>query len=699
MIVTFYKNCKIQPNHCIQDVMTYLSKLSTKEVFTLADSKAFKSDLDSFSVRVDLSDKSSDIYANYKDFNYCTIGDSIHTQMYFITGWTNISQYIYEANVTIDAVNTYNKDAMDKDLFKQVSVKRRHKNRWKMTEGDTGLYQRIYDEVDEGLGQVTSEVEKSPALTDTTYDICYEYPTTNNACSKYFTRVLPKETKDITLKQQHLILGDTLIDYSSTSGTILESFLIKVPNKVDGVVKCNSFPYDNNSASSYANAYLFTGYSQCLSNVAVYYGTLKLLKLDSVNSGTVVRAFECIFNKGKENRLEFYADDRIEIYKIDSNWQVKEGETVNISPFTNLIANSTLETVTESIKGRNAITLVDSQIKSLQEIPASNTSNFYYYGDNEAFIASNVVKTNCTYTYDSLISWSTPVTTRAKMYESKLYGSYVRNYYLAYDNYTLPIQPEYLQSPTVVTASFTSSTDMTNTYLIQATNQLESKLYSNHLVCTRNNGVATFDDAYIEYIRNGYNYDKKQETMSNWKNGLSVAANALGVGLNIGNRKEVGRALGIFGVAQNAVNTASSLTNAIMSGVENAQALSNKRQQLMATSPSISGNSSLDIFNEYAGNALRFVVEKPTDEVLANIYNLFYFTGYADNLYYDTMPIIKTRQYFNYVQADINYSTITNPKERQRLIDAYSNGITFEWQYNNTWLMEGNLYENWEYSI
>ena len=115
-----------------------------------------------------------------------------------------------------------------------------------------------------------------------------------------------------------------------------------------------------------------------------------------------------------------------------------------------------------------------------------------------------------------------------------------------------------------------------------------------------------------------------------------------------------------------------------MSGVENAQALANKRQQLMATSPSISGNSSLDIFNEYAGNALRFVVEKPTDEVLENIYNLFYFTGYADNLYYDTMPIIKTRQYFNYVQADIAYSTITNPKEKQRLIDAYSNGITFE---------------------
>jgi hypothetical protein len=499
--------------------MTYLSKLSTKETFTLADSKAFKSDLDSFSVRVDLSEKSSDIYANYKDFNYCTIGDTTHTQMYFITGWTNISQYIYEANVTIDVVNTYNKDAMNKDLFKQVSVKRRHKNRWKITEGDTGLYQRIYDEVDEGLGQVTSEVEKSPALTDTTYDICYEYPTTNNACSKYFTRVLPKETKDITLKQHHIKMKiNDYIKYP-LQATTSYTFLIKVANTVDAALKCNSFPYDGNSTRNYANCYLYAGISSPASESTIYFkGKLKLIKLDSLDTGTVTKVFDCYAKdeKSDTSSLEFYSTDRIEIYRIDSeNWEVKEGETVNISPFTNLIASSTLETVTESIKGRNAITLVDSQIKSLQEIPASNTANFYYYGDNEAFTSSNVVKTTCTYTYDKLITWSTPVTTRTKMYESKLYGSYVRNYYLAYDNFTLPIQPEYLQSPTIVTANFTSSTDMTNTYLIQATNQLESKLYSNHLVCTRNNGVATFNDDYIEYIRNGYNYDKKQETMSN----------------------------------------------------------------------------------------------------------------------------------------------------------------------------------------
>ena len=724
MYVTFYQDCKIQPNHYIENISSYLSKLgnSTLELNT---SKEFISDKDNFSVRIAIPEKMIK-GMDLGILNYCKLStvdtsekaiEKEQFRYYFVTGFRNISQFIYEFDLSLDVVNSYQTDVINVNNFKQVSIQRRHKDRWKMAEGDTGLYQRVYDEVDEGLGQVTAEVETNEKLTTDTFDICYEYPTTHNACSKYFTRVLPKTTKTMSLKQQYKQLTglDLVTLMGKPTSTTKGTFLIRVKGTVDDVLKCHAKPvtYDasgdltkwGTETRNYANCYLYSGeFYWYNSTIYTANGQLKLIKLDSLTTGTITDSFDCYLTRESSKitshpYVEFYSTNTIEIYLIKGDkWEAEVNETVDISPFTNLVTSSSLETVSQEIKGRNAVTLVDSQIKSLQEVPASNVTA-YYYGDNEAFIGSSVIKTNCTYTYDKLISWKPEVTTRAKMYESKLYGSYVRNYYLAYDNFTLPIQPEYLQSPTTVTASFTSSTDMTNTYLIQATNQLESKLYSNHLVCTRNNGIATYNDDYIEYVRNGYNYDLKQQTTSNIKNGLGVAASAIGTGFNIANKKDMGKGLGIFGIAQGVTNTLSSLSNVIMSGIENSQALANKRQQLLATSPSISGNSSLDIFNEYSGNALKFVVEKPTDEVLNNIYNLFYYTGYADNMYYSTMPTIKTRQYFNYVQADINYCNIVNPKERQRLINAYSNGITFEWNYNSTWLMNGNEYENWETSI
>ena len=162
--------------------------------------------------------------------------------------------------------------------------------------------------------------------------------------------------------------------------------------------------------------------------------------------------------------------------------------------------------------------------------------------------------------------------------------------------------------------------------------------------------------------------------------------------------------LSAFTGIQQGVNAVSSLSNLIFSNIENSQALEQKRLSLINTSPNTSGSTSIELFKDLnGGNRLKYVVTKPTDETLNSIYNLFYYYGYADNTTQSSLQLTKTRCYFDYYQGDASNSisilSQDNNTSKSLLIKALSEGITIEHYYNNTWLCEGNLYENWEVSI
>lgn len=702
MIVTFYKNCKIQPNHCIQDVMVYLSKLSTKESFTLTDSKAFKSDLDSFSVRVDLSGKSSDIYANYKDFNYCTIGDSTHTQMYFVTGWTNISQYIYEANVTIDVVNTYNKDAMDKDLFKQVSVKRRHKNRWY---ANGGKYFRKYDKVDEGLGNVSTYTTSVNKTTDVIYAV-HKYLNTGSTDSEnhvrnyipgYLTYCVPKTTTTIhTVRYGGDIPFTTIFNKSSNYSYALVSGSAKTN------LKLAVQPASGNKLWYYANAFLIL-FIPSNETFAVYGLTMQS------NSKATIMNNPVLLQYGDGAYASLFADGvcSIKWKETTSNVKYEYGNIINPTEWSTEIAYyKGYETTVKSL-GESNYNWANSEVKQVEELPCNldllSYKDFIDFGDDEIIIPANTdyLKTQMTFTVSATEEeFNKPVQDRESYYESKLYGSYVTTHSLAYDNFTLPVQLEYLPNASdEITVDFLAPLNLTNNYLIKIKALTESKLYSNVLVCQRSNTIPVLSDAALEYIQTGYNYDLKSQSLNNFKNGLNIASSATNIGLGLIAK---GSKLGAVTALQGASSLASNITSVITSNMENELALSKKRDEVTNTAPSISGNSDLKYFDYYSGNNFKYTTSQPSQEVWDNIYDLFYFTGYADNLFYDTMPTIKTRQFFNYVQAEIGLCTISNPKEKQRLIQAYSEGITFEWQYASTWLMEVDylkLYENWEIQL
>ena len=704
MYVTLYQNCKIQPNHYIENLETYLKGLTsqTKEINT---TKEFISDKDSFSVRVEI-DRYTTKKIDLGTINYCKLStvdtsekaiEREQFRYYFVTGFRNISQFVYEFDLSLDVVNTYQNDVTNVDNFKQVSIKRRHKNRFKESDGK---YFRIYDEVDEGLGQVTSEVEINKNFsTSETYVITKQltdsndlhiphpmiinqiaYPTASTAsCSYYYANDINLDTTD-NLTRAILIMADK-------SSTLINAYLDLYGKEGSNCV----FNAALMARTTNEQVHLFLGFMQNGKFVpetdreigSMYSYPLRAQNIKSTGSFKIYYSNNNTIAKSRTLGKEYSIGDLISNYTT---------------------VTSNLGSITASIPSINTINRTDSTIKQITSVPF-RPDTMYYLTFNGVVIPEGVTTSIGHFVLADNYLTSLPTTTvtaRDKKYESKLYGSYVRDHQIVYDTFSLACQPEYW-GDYITSLYYTvyKPIDMTNDIAIKITNLGQRELNSNVLACNRNNSIPVWTSDWLTYVQNGYNYDNKAKSLTNIKNGLSVVASAAGTGFNIANKKDMGKGLGVFGIAQGITNTLSSLSNAITSGIENDRALKQKRQEMLNTAPTMNGSDNYLLFKELNGgyNCFKYVVTKPTDEVLDNIYNLFYYTGYADNMYYSTMPTIRTRQYFNYVQADISYCNIVNPKERQRLIDAYSNGITFEWNYNSTWLMNGNEYENWESNI
>ena len=722
MHVNLYHNCKIQPNHYIENLETYLGKIpvTTKEINT---PKEFISDKDSFSIRLELTENIIK-YLNIGTINYCKLStvdteekaiEKETSRYYFITGFRNISQFIYEFDLSLDVVNTYQYDITNVDNFKQVSIKRRHKNRWKSS-GVTNKYYRIYDEVDEGLGSVATVLDES---------LTTNVGNTENECY-VITKSISNDDDGLRTNGVNMLVNE-LVFKTSTSKSIPTNEMTDISLEAaegyesnhraifgyclnsDDLMRAYCDWYGTLGADVLVNAFLMS-YPEGTFNP---YLTLGFMQNDRF---VVTRMIQIGLNSNPMRVQKLKATGAFKIaYKNASTYRktVAIGNSYSITDLLGssyTVKTSAVNSIVTNVKSINQINKTDSNIKSILALPA--LPDKYYYLDSQYDIGICFSNSQITKSYGSVSlknenyvidEWLTtkPVIDSEPDYESKLFGSYVRNHQIVYDTFSLALQPEYYNDK-IDSLNFTmyKPIDMTNDVAIKCTNIQQRELNSNVLTCSRNNNLPIFTSDYLNYIRTGYNYDNKAQSLTTVKNWVGVATSAAGTGFNIANKKDMGKGLGIFGIAQGVTNTLSSLSNAIISGIENDRALAQKRQELMATSPTMSGSDNYLLFKELnGGNCFKYVVTKPTEEVLNNIYYLFYYTGYADNMYYSTMPTIKTRQYFNYVQADISYCNIINPKERQRLIDAYSNGITFEWNYNKTWLMNGNEYENWETSI
>lgn len=352
--------------------------------------------------------------------------------------------------------------------------------------------------------------------------------------------------------------------------------------------------------------------------------------------------------------------------------------------------------------------------------------------------------------------------------ESKLYHSefFQRTYF--YDSFVYTVNLERM----VVNPDDWREQDLTKTYLTyQMTNGIkstmmfsfptpqecewyESENYSKYLIVNRNNEVSMYDNAYLDYIRNGYNYDVKVKNRNAALSVLSMftggASSLISAGLNVGladsrlvgaknellfaNRdwnyakatdeydsnidayfkaiERAGRAVisaedklaaatrasrlssaaTIGGLALSTIgNVASGISSMIAQEEQLRQTLKTKAMQASV----VENADDLDLLKAYSGNKLSVTTYKVLPEMQKYLSDLFYYTG--SKVGYMGVPDTHKRLYFDFIQCDPIFKA-TYTWDNAVIADVTSKlqqGVTFFHKVNNAFDFE-QQYENWE---
>ena len=204
------------------------------------------------------------------------------------------------------------------------------------------------------------------------------------------------------------------------------------------------------------------------------------------------------------------------------------------------------------------------------------------------------------------------------------------------------------------------------------------------VVCvSRNNEEVLFNSAYINYVRSGFNYDKKslarrQET-AGWTIGLSVASAVLGIIGSVATQNPLPAVLGIAGAG---VGITSQIVSNIQTQAQGEQTIQQKLEEANRQAVAVSGSDDVDLLTAYSNNKAKLVLYQVSERMKKLIGDLFYYCGYKLEL--QDIPDKDSRYWFNFVQCDlvVNYDTNLPSDMMNDLIERFKQGVTF-FHYHN----------------
>ena len=296
--------------------------------------------------------------------------------------------------------------------------------------------------------------------------------------------------------------------------------------------------------------------------------------------------------------------------------------------------------------------------------------------------------------------------------DPKTYISTLRSYNFVYDAVTWSLIPEDLVIP-----NNSARPDLIKVYYKQSNNissdcgfrfdipeftMRHRQYFDQYMFSARSNELPLYSSDWINYQRNGYNYDQKANALRTWSDMVGAFVGVAGGGLSsIGqiaafqNRPEIaelksslnavkenpdirlrgGRTqeelkgrlsslqlpmtLGIIGTG---VNVAAGLINAGISHYQRENALEQKINEYKNRAFSVSTTGNHDLFKWYSGNkvvAFRFEPRKDIQKLIND-----YFSRYGYSRGYYEKPDLDSRLFFNYCRG---YVDIDNYKKRRAI--------------------------------
>ena len=258
-------------------------------------------------------------------------------------------------------------------------------------------------------------------------------------------------------------------------------------------------------------------------------------------------------------------------------------------------------------------------------------------------------------------------------YESKLYHSDFYDFKLVYDSFVRDIKLEnfetdmfdtsYVWKPNLTTIDIDFKP--TNTINSKFAFRLETYLsdpsgnydfasynttsdYEKYLLVSRNNEETIFSNDYLNYIRTGYNYDKKskqEQSAKSWLlGGLQLAAGVASFAASA-YTGGVSAAAGIA-LVSGAISTFAS--NAYTQA-SNERSMQSKLTSLAAQSSNVAGSDDVDLLSFYNENRLQIIKYRTEELQEQALYNLFFYCGYKRDQM--KIPDTDSRYWFNFVQC------------------------------------------------
>lgn len=292
--------------------------------------------------------------------------------------------------------------------------------------------------------------------------------------------------------------------------------------------------------------------------------------------------------------------------------------------------------------------------------------------------------------------WNLPMQNRY-IPDSKLLNSAFYTYKLVYDNYSTSIALERV-SQTGIDAATSINIDYKPSNTISSNvgfkisynngSYLEDGDYSSYILATRSLESPIYNDAYINYLRNGYNYDRKAQTAQNIVSWVGAGVQLVGGIVSTVAGAGTGGISTVAGVAM-LTSGITTLATAINNTVASERNIQEKLDSARNQATTVSGCDDLNLLNWYNGNKLHIMKYRISDKLFNLMNNTFYYYGYASERY--GKPLNRVRCWFDYLQCEPVFDEEQTSIYQDFLKDIkarYSAGITIFHRYNNEYNFE-----------
>lgn len=753
-IVKLYYDCKIlnDRNMIVDDVESYLATLTPT---VMEDFQFIKHDL-SISIKIDTEEIGANInsgnilnpFAAGK-LNYLSIqNETDYSPIYYFVidqEWTAVRTI--KLYLALDTLNTF-KYNVAYSFDKKTLVLREHKDRFYKTQKLSGYIRKI-DFESEGISPILYQVpDFNTKITDEKANFdWYLLYMADNTKSSVSGETLPVNA--FIMAEEPITTA--LISYGLKIADLNQSNVYWFGKNVQNSFTSGNVTIDGTSYS--ITEAMFVMYSAAVGwFLAKATGNTKSTKIRNLDSATILT-----FDESKD----------IDVTLQTSLQTILAGELSTIggriSAAKTAVVTPSQQAGEQGIDDIFTIDRTDTRISKILKLPycpfnvqisegniniPSELERTSVKWENEKTYNYLKIKTNFLQAFQNNISVFIPTNPLSNLLyyfylgtdirndqeESKLFHSDFQNFRFVYDSFQFVFESEKIKESFVrnrknltdFTLKFITTSTMNSRFLfdfgdfIQYENSKFIENYPYILTIARNNEIPIFNSEYINYIRNGYNYDVKARNASIVSASLGIISNAaqvaltpLTVGKSIKNVATAAAGLeavkagvtsqkyksalaaveeakkGVATASQIALSNAFGAVSGIINGINSIRqtetAFEQKQKAMKMATVSVESSDDIDLLSYYSENRAYLRNCRCSERMYKALADLFYYQGYINNE--QKIPDVNSRKWFNFIKCEallINNKNIDD-KYLENIKERFEIGVTFYHKNNDSW--------------